>query len=80
MREPTSSPDDGLEAARRAYRQAAAQVERQQEALRQLRSLLIELAQQDLRLHGRTLSLLQEMNRDMQRFKRQIKRLNTART
>ncbi len=80
MRQPTPSAEGGLEAARRAYQQAAAQVEQQQEALRRLRALLIELAEQDLRLHGRTLSLLQEMNRDIERFKRQMKRLNTART
>jgi len=72
--------DGTTERVRQAYREAVAESRRQREALAALRELLAEMAAQNLALQRRTLATLEALNRDVRRFKRQLKNLSSART
>ncbi len=76
----SASPESRLERVRRAYREAAAECRHQREALGALRGILLELAEDSLRLHRRTRAAIEQLCGDMERIKRQLERLSTART
>ena len=57
----------------------AEEVRREQEALEALRRLLLELSEQSLRLHQRSATVLEALNRDLQQVKTQLKRMAVAR-
>ncbi|MFW6189904.1 MAG: hypothetical protein ACOC7T_05675 [Planctomycetota bacterium] len=80
MRSNELAGDGGMEQVRQAYREALAENRKQREALAAIRELLAEMAAQNLALHRRTLATLEAMNRDVRRFKRQLKNLSSART
>ncbi len=65
---------------REAYRRAREQIQHQEEALEVLKRLLSDFAEENLRLHRRTGQVLRQMNKQMQEFRRRLKRLTTART
>jgi len=52
---------------------------RQAERLGQLRRALLELGEQDVRLHKQTLETLDAMRRDLERMKRTLRALARAR-
>jgi hypothetical protein len=61
-------------------REAVEHVRQQQEAIAALRGLLTEFAAENLRLHQQTRAIIDSLNRDVGRLKRQMKRLGTARS
>jgi replicative DNA helicase len=71
--------EDGLRRASEACRQAARQAQLEQQALAALNRLLGELAEENLRIHRRNAAILDGMREDLERIKRQLKRLSTAR-
>jgi hypothetical protein len=73
------NPDAALERVRRAYREAAEELRRQQEALAAVHGVLMEISEEDLALHRRGLAVLDAMRRDLQEVKRRLQRLGTAR-
>jgi hypothetical protein len=75
-----ASSESRLERVRAAYREAAAECRHQREALRALRDILLELAEESLRLHRRTRATIEQLSGDVERMKRRLERLNTART
>ena len=78
-RDATSNGSE-LSQVREAYRAAAELVQRQQEALGELHRLVVGLAQDNLRLHRRSLSTLESLSAELQRMRRQIQRLTQARS
>jgi len=71
--------DTSVDRAREAYERAAEQVVRQQEALAALREIVAAMAEDNVRLHQRSLSVIQALQRDVERHRQQLKRLSTAR-
>jgi len=78
VRESESDTQAQLERVRQAYRQSAEELRRQQEALAALHGVLMEISEEDLALHRRSLSVLETMRQDLQEVKRRLKRLGTA--
>lgn len=76
-REPVEA---GLTQVQEYYQRTAEEVRREQEALRALHRLLIELSEQSLALHRRSTQVLDSINRDLRKVKAQLKRISVART
>jgi len=73
------SGSPGQESVREAFGRASEQCAQQEQALRELGRLLLSFAQQNFELHRRTLAVLEGIKRDVERFKRQLKQLSSAR-
>ncbi|MCK4374118.1 MAG: hypothetical protein KAX19_02280 [Candidatus Brocadiae bacterium] len=80
MREANAPSAGGLERVRDAYRETAEQAHREHEALASLHGLLSQFAEASLALHGRNLATIEAMRKDLDRMRRQLKRLTVART
>jgi DNA repair exonuclease SbcCD ATPase subunit len=74
------SLDAELERVREACEESAERWRQEQRALESVRSLVAALAEQSLRLHQRNLAIVNSMKEDLDRVKRQLKRLATARS
>lgn len=74
------STEDALRQVQDYYERTARQVERERQALRSLHGLLLDISRQSLQLHQRSASVLDAINRDLEKVKRQLKRISTART
>jgi hypothetical protein len=75
-----SSIDSNLAQVRDYYERTAEEVRREQEALRALHRLLLDLSRQSLQLHQRSTAVLNAINRDLRKVQAQIKRMSVART
>jgi hypothetical protein len=69
-----------IEDVRAAYRRAAQQALRERDALASLRRALVAMSEDSMRLHQRSLALIEALSRDVERVRQQIKRMSTART
>jgi hypothetical protein len=69
-----------LDSVRAAYQRAAEQMLREREALASLRRALVAMSEDSVRLHQRSLALIEALNRDVERVKQQLRRMSTART
>ncbi len=79
MRETGTSFDADLERVREAYQKAAEQLSREQHALGTLHKILVDFSEENLRFHEHSLEILEQMKRDVERLRRQMRRLSTAR-
>ncbi len=62
-----------------ALERAAEAHEAEVHELAMLRQVLLQTGEENLRLHRRTMKTIQSMRREMERFKRALKALGTAR-
>jgi len=80
MPDATNATQSALAQVRDYYQRTADEVRREQEALDALHRLLLELADQSLRLHQQSAAVLAAINRDLDKVKTQLKRLAVARS
>jgi len=80
MTETSPSLGAGLERTRQAYEETARQLRDEQRALELLRSMVAALADESARLHQRNMASIESMKEDLERVKRRLKRLATARS
>ena len=80
MADATNATQSALSQVRDYYQRTADEVRREQEALDALHRLLLELADQSLRLHQQSADVLAAINRDLDKVKTQLKRMTVART
>ncbi len=80
MSETSASLGAGLERAREAYEETAEQLRDERRALELLRSMVAALADESVRLHQRNMASIESMKEDLERVKRRLKRLATARS
>jgi hypothetical protein len=78
--ETTNDTQSALSQVRDYYQRTADEVRREQQALDALHRLLIELADQSLRLHEQSAAVLAAINRDLDKVKGQLKRMSVARS
>jgi len=69
-----------LERVRDAYGQTAERLRAERRALDSLRGMVAALAEESMRLHQRNMASIESMKEDLERVRRQIKRLATARS
>ena len=74
----TSSRDPDVQRILETYRQALDALEAERESLAALQSTLRQLSEQDLQLHRSNAAALAAMRKEVDRMRRQIKRLATA--
>ena len=74
MPDATNTTQSALSQVRDYYQRTAAEVRREQEALDALHRLLLELADQSLRLHQQSAAVLAAINRDLDKVKTQLRR------
>lgn len=80
MADATNATQSALAQVRDYYQRTADEVRREQEALDALHRLLLELADQSLRLHQQSAAVLAAINRDLDKVKTQLKRMTIARS
>jgi len=80
MRDPSPFADPGLESARTEYERAADELRRQHQVLASLQSTLSAATEENLRLHRRTRALVEALAADVDRMRRQLRRLSMARS
>jgi len=75
----TTSNEAALGQVREVGRATAEELRRAQEALETMHRLLLELSEQNLRLHRQNAAALAAMNHDLERIKAQLRRIAVAR-
>jgi molybdopterin converting factor small subunit len=80
MADATNATESALAQVRDYYQRTAEEVRREQDALDALHRLLVELAEQSLRLHQQSAAVLAAINQDLDKVKAQLKRMSVARS